>query len=53
VYVAVMNKEDYQRVFKKADVKQYNKKMEFLHQLPPLKNLSNNMLRKMIHSFVV
>jgi CRP-like cAMP-binding protein len=31
VYVAVLNKNDYQRVLKRGEQKQLNKKMDFFH----------------------
>lgn len=54
VYVAVLSKNDYQRVFERGEQKQQNRKFEFFHQVHHLKHLSKNMLKvKLLPCFVL
>ena len=50
---ATIEKNDYQRVLRKIEIKAFNQKIDFFNSIPHFKFLTSNMIKKFIHSFVV
>ena len=51
-YFATLDREDYNRILKKIELKQHHAQLQFVNQIPLLNQLSNNYISKLIVSFV-
>ena len=50
-YFVTINKTDYEKVLKKLELKEINKKADFFNEIPFLKHWTSKQIKRLINSF--
>lgn len=50
-WFATLDRQEFQKITKKEELRDLHRQLQFVHQIPLLKTLSNNMISKLIRCF--